>query len=112
VISFTIGGKERQMKFGTLGISLIEEELGISFLRDVGTIFQKIQIRGILALLRGCLVHSEPNLTKTEAAELLDQVIAEGKVLELINAMNEALTDSGLFAGAKEKTQKKTSGKK
>lgn len=109
---FYIGGKEREFKLGTLGVSVIEEDLNISFLKDVGDLFRNLQLRTIVAFTWGSLVHGEPRLEKATVASWIDVIAEEENVIGLIEAITEAVQNCGLFKGKSKEAEKKITGKK
>jgi hypothetical protein len=105
-----IGGRERELKLGTLGISVVEEELKCSFLRNVGDLFKDLQLRTLVALTWGGLVHGDPKLQKSTVASWIDQEIEDKNIEALMTGLTEMIENCGLFKGIA--PEKKATGKK
>lgn len=66
-VTVDLGGKERELKFGTLGIMSAEKELGLSAL--TGELFSKISLNSLVVLTWAALLHSNRKLTIDQVTE-------------------------------------------
>jgi hypothetical protein len=102
-----LGGQERELKFGSYGISIIEEELNCSFFSDFQKLFMSdLKIRNLIALVQGGLAHQAGLLDKRVVAGWIDELMENDKLSDLQAAYMNALMQTGFFKNLS-KDQKK-----
>jgi len=84
-VKVQLGGKARRLRYTTLALMLLEEEVGQTYV-EVLTASDTGSIKAIVALVWAGLLHAEPKITRQEVAEMVDLQ----KIREIAEAIGQA----------------------
>lgn len=107
-----IGGKERELKLGTYGLSEVERDIGCNLLASGAAFFQDFQLRKAVSLIWAGLLHSDQALQKVTVAGWIDKLVEDGHMDQLIPAVTQMIEECPLFGKGEASEEKKIAGKK